>query len=86
MPSLNRFSIVLLAGLLCGLSASGLAQSLGNAGTVSGVVSDPNGAVIAGATVVIQSRVTGYRRSTATDEAGSFRCARARGESCARIC
>ena len=59
MPSLNRFFIVLLAGLLCGLSASGLAQSLGNAGTVSGVVSDPNGAVIAGATVVIQSRVTG---------------------------
>jgi hypothetical protein len=73
MPSLNRFFIVLLAGLLFGLSASGMAQSLGNAGTVTGVVSDPNGAVIAGATLVIQSRVTGYRRSTTTDAAGSFR-------------
>src|SRR5262245_13327969 len=73
MSSLNRFFIVLLVVLLCGMSASGPAQSLGNAGTVSGVVSDPNGAVIAGATVVIQSRVTGYRRSTTTDAAGSFR-------------
>jgi hypothetical protein len=73
MPPLNRFFIVLMAGLLCGLSASGLAQSLGNAGTVIGVVSDPNGAVIEGATVVIQNRVTGYRRSTTTDTAGSFR-------------
>src|SRR5262245_31336281 len=73
MPSLNRLFIVLLAGLLCGMSASGLSQSLGNAGTVIGVVSDPNGAVIAGATVVIQSRVTGYKRSTTTDAAGAFR-------------
>src|SRR5262249_36564257 len=59
--------------LLCGLSGSGLAQSLGSAGTVNGVVSDPNGAVIAGATVTIQNPVTGYRRTTTTDAAGAFR-------------
>src|SRR6266540_2267447 len=77
MPSLKRFFIILLAILqtcmLCGLSASGLAQSLGSAGTVIGVVSDPDGAVIAGATVVIQNPVTGYRRAATTDTAGAFR-------------
>src|SRR5262245_52650411 len=73
MPSLERFFINLLACWLWGLSASGLAQSLGSAGTVTGVVSDPNGAVIAGAAVVIQNQVTGYRRSTTTDATGAFR-------------
>src|SRR5262245_63099361 len=77
MPSLKRFFIILLtilqAWLLYGLSASGLAQSLGSAGTVSGVVSDPNGAVIEGATVVIQNPVTGYRRTATTDATGAFR-------------
>src|SRR5262245_7019952 len=77
MPSLKRFFIILLAILhvwaLYGLSASGLAQSLGSAGTVSGVVSDPDGAVIEGSTVVIQNPVTGYRRAATTDTAGAFR-------------
>jgi carboxypeptidase family protein len=73
MPSLKRSFIILLACLLCGMPASGLAQSRGSAGTVSGVVSDPTGAVIAGATVVIQNPVTGYRRMTTTDVAGAFR-------------
>src|SRR5262245_42575754 len=73
MPSLKRFFIILLAGLLYSLSASGLAQSLGSAGTVSGVISDPDGAVIAGATVVIQNPVTGYRRTATTDTTGAFR-------------
>ena len=64
MPSLNRFFIVLLAGLLCGLSAGGLAQSLGNAGTVSGVVSDPNGAVSQArrSSFKVGSRGTGAQR------------------------
>src|SRR5215510_8490341 len=73
MPSLKRFFIIMLACMLYSLSASGLAQSLGSAGTVSGVVSDPDGAVIAGATVVIQNPVTGYRRAATTDTAGAFR-------------
>ena len=72
MAPLKRF-FILLACLLCGLSSSILAQSLGSAGTVIGVVSDPDGAVIAGVTVVIKNSVTGYRRETATDAAGAFR-------------
>src|SRR3989442_15839091 len=58
---------------LCILSLSGLAQSLGSAGKVSGTVIDPNNAVINGATVVIQNSVTGYRRTATTDSSGAFR-------------
>ena len=65
--------VALLACVLCALSMSGLAQSLGSAGTVSGTVVDPNGAVVAGATVAIQNSVTGYRRTATTDAAGAFR-------------
>src|SRR5215470_9006033 len=74
MAPLKRFfTLILLAYLLCALSSSGPAQSLGSAGTVSGMVSDPDGAVIEGATVVIQNPVTGYRRAATTDTAGAFR-------------
>jgi hypothetical protein len=50
----------------------GDAQSI-NSGTVTGTVSDQSGAVIRGAKVVLQNRITGYQQSTTTDEAGSFR-------------
>ncbi len=70
----KRLSI-LLASLLCALSVSGMAQSLGSAGTVSGTVTDPTGAVIASATVIIQNSVTGYKRTATTDETGTFRFA-----------
>jgi hypothetical protein len=72
MAPWKRFYILLVV-LLCALAVIGQAQSLGNAGTVNGVVSDPNGAVIEGATVVIRNSVTGFRRETTTDEAGAFR-------------
>lgn len=74
MAPIKRFFILsLLAYLSCALLSGGLAQSLGSAGTVNGVVSDPDGSVVAGATVVIQNSVTGYRRETTTDTAGAFR-------------
>jgi hypothetical protein len=66
-------SIRLIAVLLAILTVSANGQSLGSAGTVTGVVSDPNGAVVAGATVVLQNGVTGYRREVATDAAGTFK-------------
>src|SRR5436190_11721933 len=70
---IRKSLLALLACLLCALSASGIAQSLGSAGTVGGTVTDPAGAVIAGATVVIQNSVTGYRRTATTDATGTFR-------------
>ena len=50
------------------------AQAL-NAGSVSGVVLDPNGAVIANAQVIISNPITGYKRTANTDTEGSFRFA-----------
>src|SRR5215831_18125584 len=70
---IRKHLFVPVACLLCALSLSVPAQSLGSAGTVSGTVTDPNNAVIKGATVVIQNSVTGYRRAATTDSAGAFR-------------
>ena len=44
-------------------------------GTILGIVKDPSGAVIAGATVTAQNLETGTSRSIPTDETGSFRLA-----------
>jgi hypothetical protein len=48
------------------------AQSI-NSGTVTGTITDQTGAVVRGAQVLIQNRITGYQRAAVTDDAGSFR-------------
>jgi len=48
-------------------------QSLGNAGTIEGTVTDPTGGVINGANVDIQNSITGFKRETTTDDSGNFR-------------
>jgi hypothetical protein len=53
-------------------SPRALAQSAGNAGTITGSVTDPTGAVVPGSTVSIQNPVSGYARSTETDGSGRF--------------
>src|SRR5437016_10607844 len=53
-------------------TASALPQSLGSAGTLTGVVQDQNNAVIVGATVSIENRVSGRKLETITDETGTF--------------
>ena len=50
---------------------SGSAQTTGNS-SLSGVVSDPSGAVVPGATVEIHNPVSQFTRSTTTDSAGQF--------------
>src|SRR5437870_10422327 len=50
------------------------AQAL-TAGTVSGSVADPNGAVVPNATVTIANSITGYKRTATTDAEGNFRFA-----------
>ncbi|HWT00538.1 MAG TPA: TonB-dependent receptor [Pyrinomonadaceae bacterium] len=42
-------------------------------GTVQGSVKDPNGALVAGATVTITQPNTGYRQTARTDEQGTFK-------------
>ncbi|HEY4381570.1 MAG TPA: TonB-dependent receptor [Acidobacteriaceae bacterium] len=53
-------------------SAAQRVQSSGNAGTVTGSVTDPTGAVVANANVVLANTVSGYSRTTTTDNSGSF--------------
>ena len=50
---------------------AGFAQ-IGNSSNVTGTVTDPSGAVVAGATVTIHDPVSQYERSTTTDTSGSF--------------
>jgi hypothetical protein len=46
---------------------------LGNSGSIEGVVRDPSGAAVVNATVEISNPVTGYTRTTATSDEGTFR-------------
>jgi hypothetical protein len=65
------FSFLAVFVVILGLSAAGLAQEL--AATLTGTVTDPSGAVVAGATVVVHSEDTGADiRSVTTGTAGSF--------------
>jgi hypothetical protein len=50
-----------------------MAQSLGNAGTIEGSVTDQTGASIPIATVTIKNGVSGYSQSATTTRDGSFR-------------
>ena len=43
------------------------AQSLGNAGTIDGTVTDPSGAAVSGAQVTAHNAVTGYVGSSRVD-------------------
>jgi len=54
------------------LSSVAFAQAL-SAGTVAGVVLDPNNAVVPSADVTIANPVTGYTRSAVTNSDGTFR-------------
>ncbi|MBV9242057.1 MAG: TonB-dependent receptor, partial [Acidobacteria bacterium] len=66
-------SIVLAFIVLSILGLSTFSQSLGTAGTISGVVTDPNGAVVPGARVTLSNSLTGYTRTVTTDASGSYK-------------
>ncbi|HEY2823852.1 MAG TPA: TonB-dependent receptor [Candidatus Acidoferrum sp.] len=65
----TRISLLVAAVLL--LAASSFAQ--GNSGSIDGVVKDPSGSSIAGATVEITYAVSGFHRETTTGTDGAFR-------------
>jgi len=54
------------------LSASLQAQTASNSGTIYGTVTDPAGAVVAGATVTIENPVSQYRRQVKTGGDGQY--------------
>ena len=61
----------LLLSLIC-LSGSIYGQSLGTAGTIRGKITDPSGAVVAGATVSLSNDLTLYRREAKASASGEF--------------
>jgi hypothetical protein len=62
--------LIFVLGLLF-LAVSGFAQ--GNSGSIEGVVKDPSGSSIAGATVEITNAVSGFRREAIAGTDGGFR-------------
>jgi hypothetical protein len=47
-------------------------QSAGNAGTITGSVTDPTGAVVANASVTLSNAVSGFSRTVTTDSSGTY--------------
>src|ERR1700730_15742243 len=71
MRTSTRTYLFCLIVFLCSSTFSALyAQS--NSGSVSGVVTDPSGAVVPGATVSIENPVSAYTRSQKTDGGGHY--------------
>lgn len=66
------FAFLILVSVFSAASVCARAQSL-SAGTITGVVVDPNNAVVPNATVTIANSVTGYTRTVNTDKDGAFR-------------
>ncbi|MGA3023198.1 MAG: TonB-dependent receptor [Bryobacteraceae bacterium] len=66
----SRFHMSVWLALLAAVPA--FSQSIAS-GTVGGAVSDPSGAVIAGAIVELRNPNTGYEQSAKTDNSGAFR-------------
>src|SRR5882724_13553683 len=73
----TRLSSFYLFFITCGLiifvTPAARAQSLGNAGTIEGSVTDQSGASVPGAMVVLRNAVSGYSQSATTATDGSFR-------------
>ena len=70
----KRFMFVVVLAVVCLLTvlpAALFAQSA-STGLITGLVTDPSGAVIAGATVTIQQHGTGTNQSTVTDSDGRY--------------
>src|SRR5437762_509499 len=67
----TKFILAFLWIILAALPSS--AQSLGNTGTIEGMVVDPSGAVVAAANVTLHNPVSGYTQLVKTASDGSFK-------------
>src|SRR5215471_10650313 len=65
--------LLLLALLFIGTFILGYKAEAQESSRIEGVVKDPSGAVVPGATVTIHNPVSHFDRSTTTDDAGAFR-------------
>src|SRR5438094_7659182 len=69
----NIICTVLVLGFALLFAAGPAKAQLGNSGSIEGVVKDPSGGVVAGATVEISYAVSGCQRETTTGSDGSFK-------------
>ena len=65
----RRTLLRILAFVLCALPMHG---QTANTGAIAGTVSDPSGALVPRAAVVVNSQATGEERDLATDADGKF--------------
>jgi len=63
----------LVAVLSLSIATHMSAQSLGNAGTIEGAVTDPSGGAVAKAQITLHNPVTGYSQSVESGRDGNFR-------------
>jgi Carboxypeptidase regulatory-like domain len=72
---LRRLSIcvVFVFGIAVSFGAGMTKAQVGNSGSIEGVVKDPSGGVVAGATVEISYAVSGFHREITTASDGSFK-------------
>jgi hypothetical protein len=64
------FFLISFSFLVCAMSVR---AQMGNSGSIDGVVKDPSGGTVAGATVEISYAVSGYQRQATTASDGTFR-------------
>ncbi len=69
-----RLTAILIATVVCGLLASGVAygQAQANAADLNGYVRDPQGAVVVGAIVTARNPATNFSRSATTNDEGYY--------------
>jgi hypothetical protein len=75
MKAMSKLRRLLLAAAVCLWAISSAAvvhAQTSNSSTISGSVLDPSGASVANAAVTIHDPVSGYERSTTTDNSGNF--------------
>lgn len=65
--------LAILLAISLALTASALGQAQAAAADLTGTVTDPNGAVVAGATVTARNPATGLSRTATSDSEGNFR-------------
>src|SRR5918912_1495948 len=64
---------VIIAATFCLLLCSALVFGQATTATLSGTVTDPQGAVVPGATITIKDTDTGQQRQAQTNESGYYR-------------
>jgi len=69
---MNRSLAPILSLLLIALFCASSKAQVTNAGSISGAVTDPTGAVVASATIVVKNNETGVENTTTTSENGTF--------------